>query len=150
VAERRLVVGVGNPLRGDDAAGVLVAAALDAADGVDVMVSDGDPGELIERWAGTDVVVIVDAMRGGRPVGEVLAVDVSDDPLPAGIRLGSSHHLGVAEAVELARALDRLPRRVVVVGIEGRAFGVGDPLSPRVEAAVPIAAALARDEVHRA
>ncbi len=48
----------------------------------------------------------------------------------------STHSFGVAEAVELARALGRLPARIVVFGIEGRDFAQGEGLSPDVDAAV--------------
>ena len=40
------------------------------------------------------------------------------------------------EAVELARELDRLPRRLVVYGIEGESFEAGEGLSPAVETTV--------------
>jgi hydrogenase maturation protease len=48
----------------------------------------------------------------------------------------SSHGLGVASAIEMARALGTLPRQVVVYAIEGERFGLGEDLSPRVAAAV--------------
>jgi len=51
----------------------------------------------------------------------------------------STHGIGVAGVLRLARALDRAPRRVVVVGIEGEDFGRGTGLSPAVVAAVPAA-----------
>ena len=51
-------------------------------------------------------------------------------------RPASTHLIGLADALELARALGRLPPRVVVYGIEGHRFGVGDPVSPAVAAAV--------------
>ena len=57
-------------------------------------------------------------------------------PLPAVFSRSSTHSFGVAEAVELARALGRLPARVVVFGIEGRDFTPGEGLSPDVDAAV--------------
>ena len=49
---------------------------------------------------------------------------------------GSTHALGVAEAIELGRALGRLPRRLLVFGIEGGSFDAGAGLSPEVERAV--------------
>ena len=48
----------------------------------------------------------------------------------------STHHLGVAEAVELGRSLGRLPDRREVIGIEGGWFGAGRGLSPEVRGAV--------------
>ena len=48
----------------------------------------------------------------------------------------STHAFGVADAVELARALDRLPERLDVYAIEGASFAAGAPLSPAVAAAI--------------
>ena len=48
----------------------------------------------------------------------------------------STHAFGVADAVELARALGRLPGRLDVYAIEGASFAAGDRLSPAVERAV--------------
>lgn len=134
-----LVIGVGNSMRGDDAVGPVVAASLGAQTNARVIVSDGDPGVLIELWEEAGRVVIVDAMASGRTAGDVLVFDASSTPLPAEMRLGSSHHLGVAEAVELARAIERLPESVIVVGIEGGSFEMGADLSPAVLSAVPSA-----------
>jgi hydrogenase maturation protease len=44
----------------------------------------------------------------------------------------SSHAFNVAEAIELARVLNRLPPRLVVYGVEGRRFDVGAGMSPEV------------------
>jgi hydrogenase maturation protease len=81
-------------------------------------------------------VVVVDAVRTGRPTGAVSVVDVATDPLPAHPGAGGSHGFGVAEAVELSRVLGRLPRRLVVVGVEAGTFGQGAALSREVERAV--------------
>jgi hydrogenase maturation protease len=56
--------------------------------------------------------------------------------LPAGLFRVSTHRFGLADALELARALGRLPPRVVVYGIEGSRFAPGRPMSPAVAAAV--------------
>jgi hydrogenase maturation protease len=44
----------------------------------------------------------------------------------------STHHFGLSEVIGLARALDRMPVRLRVYGIEGRSFGIGSALSPEV------------------
>jgi hydrogenase maturation protease len=49
----------------------------------------------------------------------------------------STHAFGLHEAIELARALHRLPRRVIVFAVEGRHFEAGATPSGEVEAAVP-------------
>jgi hydrogenase maturation protease len=81
--------------------------------------------------------VLVDAIRSGAPVGTIHRVDASEHPLPAPPWGSSSTHaIGVAEAIELARALGRLPAQVIVYGIEGSHFDAGVGLSKEVQAAI--------------
>jgi hydrogenase maturation protease len=141
---------VGNPDRGDDGVGpAVVARATPRLLGLvpPVRVLDcADPTELVHLWAGAGLTVVVDAVgaqRGERPGSLVLLRSgVGEPPLPSGIRCGAggTHALGLAEAVELARALDRLPRRLVVLGVRAAGFAPGEPLSPQVAAAVEAAA----------
>lgn len=56
--------------------------------------------------------------------------------MPADFAQNSTHAFGLAETVELARALGQLPRRLVVYLVEGEQFEVGTPISPRVAGAV--------------
>ena len=63
--------------------------------------------------------------------------------MPSSVFRGSTHAFGVGEVIELARALGRLPGRVIVYGVEGAEFAACDGLSPAVAAAVePLAAEL--------
>ncbi len=128
-----LVVGVGNRTRGDDAAGPEVAARVAALGlpGLEVVVHD-EPLALVEHLAAHDHVVVVDATAPRRTPGAVRVVHVGPTPLRPGTPAVGSHGLGVAEAVELARALGRLPARLTVVGVEGRAFGAGTEMSAEV------------------
>ncbi len=64
---------------------------------------------------------------------------------PPRVFRGSTHALGLGEAIELARALGRLPGRLLVYGVEGADFGTGEGLSPAVTAALgPLADELLR------
>ena len=69
------------------------------------------------------------------PAGALHRFEAGDTPLPSALFRVSTHRLGLAEAIELARTLGRLPPRVVVHGIEGARFDPGLPLSPDVAAA---------------
>jgi hydrogenase maturation protease len=125
------VVGVGNPDRGDDGAGPAVAALVPGAIAV-----DGELADLLDAWAGHDNVVVVDAMVSGRTPGTVVQLDAIAQRLPSGFSVASSHVLGLADAVELGRALGRLPQRLTVIGIEVESCALGERLSARVAAAV--------------
>jgi hydrogenase maturation protease len=135
-----MVVGVGNALRGDDGAGLEVARRVREradADGVLVRELEGEGVGLLDLWTGARAVVLVDSVRSGDAPGTVHRVDATGGPLPAGLRASTSTHaVGVAEAIELARALGRLPDRLVVYGIEGGRFDTGAELSPGVAAAI--------------
>ncbi|HET9019700.1 MAG TPA: hydrogenase maturation protease [Acetobacteraceae bacterium] len=134
---RALVIGIGNPDRGDDAVGLLVARLLAEALPPDVAVTEagGDALMLLERWRGADPVVLVDAAAPLSMPGTIHRLDPVAAPLPREIALGSTHAFGVAEAVELARALGRLPERMTIYAIEGASFAAGAVLTPVVAAA---------------
>jgi hydrogenase maturation protease len=132
------VVGVGNALRGDDAVGIAVAERVRGrvpAD-VDVVECEQEPSRLLDAWEGAELAVVVDACASGEEPGTIHRFDAGDRSLPARVFRSSTHAFGVGDAVELARALHRLPRRVVVYGVEGGQFAAGAGLSPEVESAV--------------
>lgn len=128
-----LVLGVGNRTRGDDGAGPCVAEQVAALGlpGVEVVV-ESEPLALIELMAGHDVVVVVDAVSAQGDPGRIHVWPVDSLPVRGTGRAIGSHGLGVRDAVELARALGRLPDRLTVVGVEGESFEVGTPVSEPV------------------
>lgn len=130
-----LVIGVGNRLRGDDAAGPLVADRLSGA-GVAAIEHSGEGAGLIEAWQDAAAVILVDATRSGAEPGTIRRFDAAAVTLPRGTFQYSSHLFGLAEAIETARLLDRLPPRLIVYGIEGARFDFGAPLSDPVALAV--------------
>lgn len=141
------VIGVGNRWRGDDGAGLETVRRLGRLPGeVEAICHEGDGSGLIELWRGADAVVVVDAVRSGAAPGTVHRFDAGAVPLPRTLGSGSSHAVGVAEAIELARSLDRLPRRVVVYGVEGVQFEAGARFSEAVAGAIdPLARRVASE-----
>ena len=146
---RAAVIAVGNPLRADDGAGAAVLARLAGRvpAGVQLLDTHGEPAELLDAWEGLERVVVVDAVRTGAVAGTVHTFDASSTPLPARTGAASTHGLGLAEALELGRALGRLPARGVVIGIEAGDDGHGAVLSPPVAAALDRAAGRVLDEL---
>ncbi len=137
-AALHVVVGVGNELRGDDAVGLAVAEQLrgHVPASVAVVPCEQEPSRLIDAWRGAASAVVVDAVRSGEPPGTLLRFDASEQALPGRVFRSSTHAFGVAEAIELSRALGTLPARVVVYGVEGGEFSTGTGLTPPVAAAV--------------
>jgi hydrogenase maturation protease len=135
-----VVIGVGSEYRGDDGIGPAVLAALGHAipAGVALVASDGEPTNLVETWTGAGTAIVVDAVVGnGTSAGALYRLDVTADngglPAPRGV---SSHDLGVGSAVELARALGRMPGTLIVHGMEGADFSHGVTMSPPVAARI--------------
>ncbi|MFP4635589.1 MAG: hydrogenase maturation protease, partial [Nitriliruptoraceae bacterium] len=108
-----LVVGLGHPDRGDDAAGWLVADLLERRAQLTVRRLCADPSTLLTEpwWLEARRVVLIDAVRTGAEPGTVHRFDL-DELLDASPVTGAgTHDLGIATTLRLARSLDRLPER---------------------------------------
>ncbi len=145
MTRRTLVVCIGNGLVADDAAGCAVHERLAAAgpfpDARLRLLGLGSL-ELLDELDGEDLLVLVDAVRFGAAPGTVHLREWSE--LPETPRAAVSvHGIGPAEALAMGRRLapERMPGRVVLVGIEGCCFDrVGEAMTPAVAAAVDRAA----------
>jgi hydrogenase maturation protease len=143
-----LVIGVGNEYRRDDGVGRAVVRALPPMpDGVKVMEASGDGADLMEAWRTAKAVILIDAVHSGAPPGTVYRLNAIARTVPSCFFRYSTHAFSVAEAVELARTLDRLPPLLVIYGIEGREFAAGTGLSPEVARAAVEVAKSVRAEV---
>ena len=138
MATRCLLIGVGNPDRGDDAIGPLVARAVRelAPPAVEVRELEGEGSAIFFALGDAQTVVIVDASRSGAPPGTVERIDAWEAALPASSSETSTHAFGLAAAIELARALGALPPRCILYGVEGASFRAGEALSPPVGRAI--------------
>ncbi len=134
---RAVVVGVGNEFRRDDGIGPVVLAALAnrVGPGVTLALSDGEPTQLFDAWAGLPLAVVIDAVKC-EPSTPGL-VHRSALPIALGPGGSNTHGLGVPEAIRLAEVLDRAPHRLVVYAVEAADLGFGVGLSDAVAQAVP-------------
>ncbi|MGI9343999.1 MAG: HyaD/HybD family hydrogenase maturation endopeptidase [Gammaproteobacteria bacterium] len=138
---RYVVLAIGNILLSDDGVGAKVLEKLQLSGRVPLSARLVDGGTLgfalaaeLEDCAG---LVVVDASHMSAPAGTVcrFAGDAMDVQLS---RLGRSvHEVGLADAIDIARLTDQLPRRRLLIGIEPATTDWGEELSPAVEAAVP-------------
>src|SRR3989339_468138 len=133
-----LVIGVGNAYRGDDAVGLIVAQHLkkQILDHVNILEESTDGSVLMELWKNYDAVIIIDAVCSGAKPGTLHRFNAYTQPIPSKYFHYSTHAFGVAEAVELAGVLRKLPQILIVYGIEGKCFEAGVRLSEEVEKAV--------------
>jgi len=129
-----LVIGVGNPNRGDDGSGLEVARALKPrlAGKARVEECSSEGIALLELWRDADRVLVVDAVVSGAVPGTVHRFEAGDGFSPGVHPATSTHGLSLAEAVALGRGLGCLPRQLVVYGIEVGGLDVGASLSPPV------------------
>jgi hydrogenase maturation protease len=140
------LIGYGHPDRGDDAAGPAVARRLKGLlpRRVEVLEVMGDGTALMEAWSGADRIVVIDAVVSGAPAGTLHRLDGRLLADSNELRFTSSHSLGLKEAIRLARVLDRLPREMEILGIEGKSFDAGSPAGPEVQRGIERAVALLR------
>jgi hydrogenase maturation protease len=162
-----VVVGIGNPILGDDGIGWRVVeeverrwvaeprAGLEPPPVTFMCVSLGGLS-LMERLVGAGRAILVDAVRtGDRPVGTVFAIPLAELVEGASGHLDNAHDASLPVALAAGRSLGAdLPAEITVVGIEAlRVDEFGEELSPPVAAARPAAvdavlAILRRDAGH--
>jgi hydrogenase maturation protease len=152
---RTIVIGLGNPLLGDDGVGWRVAdevegrllAAREAGgNALDVEIERLGVGglRLMECLTGYEVAILVDAAElPDRPLGEVRSCALDDLDCHAAGHLDSAHDASLRTALALARRLGaNLPERIDTVTVQAhRTDEFSEELSPAVLAAVPAAAA---------
>jgi hydrogenase maturation protease len=151
VPERPLVIGIGNENRRDDRCGLDVVRSLRDRGPTPARIVEGgdDATTLLDLWDGVARVVVVDAMRSGRPPGTVHRFEVDPESPPGALPVTSTHGLSLNEAIGLGRALGRLPRSLVVYGIEVGDVSPGSGLTPPVAVGVPRAVDQIAEELAR-
>ena len=136
-----VIIGIGNPMRRDDGIGPAAVACLERTDlagaGPELLTLGGEPTGLLEAWQRRWRTIVIDAARSDATAGTIHRVEVGADPLPPWAAGSSSHSAGLAEAVALGRALDRLPEHLIVFGVEAADVSLGEGLSGEVRAALP-------------
>ena len=136
------IIGIGNLLRRDDAAGRLLASRIKKDfPALDIIELDGEMTSLMEAWEGVDEAIVIDAIQSESKPGSIYCLDVSEEPLPAFCQQSSTHGFGLAEAIELSRTFASLPQKMTVYGIEAMDLQSGEGLSSAVAQAV--------DELHQ-
>jgi len=141
---RTLVLGLGNPIMGDDAVGLRVAQEvrrrLGEASHVRVEECCSAGISLLDRLVECDALVVVDALRCALQPGTVLSPTLEE--LPRQPVTADFHAMGLPGMLELGRHLGlSMPQRVAIIGVAVAGdFTASDTLSPEVERAVASAA----------
>ena len=150
-----LVLGLGQSLRGDDAAGLEAVRFWQqtyprTAGQVNVILSELPGMGLLDLLDGMESAVLVDAVHGEAAPGSLHRV--APEKLESFTSASASAHgWGVAETLHLGRMLypELDSYRITLIGIEAGSLGMGPGLSPAVQAALPVAAKMIEKEVQK-
>lgn len=131
-----IVIGIGNSLRNDDGVGLRVAHMIGdmAIKGVSVVEGIGDGYSLVDIWSKHDRAIVIDCTVSGNTPGKLFRFDALREEIPADLFNGySTHSISVAEALELGKVLGKIPKNLIIYGIEGKDLSPGEILTPEVE-----------------
>jgi len=134
------VIVVGNDLYGDDGVGNAVLRALEQIpDMLDAELIDGatDALGLIDHFSDTDHVIIVDAAQMGEKPGTVKIFSKEEVKLKIKMDHLSVHGISLAETFDIAQAVDSLPEKITIIGIEPKNIGISQNLSDVVMQSIP-------------
>jgi hydrogenase maturation protease len=147
-----IVIGLGNPLMGDDGIGLELLARLqrDWSFVPDVIFLDGGTWgmNLLPAIEDAGQVLFLDAVNAGRDPGTPLRLERSGIPRWLSIKL-SPHQIDLREVLALAELRGTLPDQTVVVGVQPGSIDLRTSLSPEAVSGLDQAAELARSTLER-
>ncbi|MBE0472926.1 HyaD/HybD family hydrogenase maturation endopeptidase [Rhodoferax sp.] len=137
---RAVVLGIGNTILSDEAAGVRAVEALEQAWHVpdNVLLIDGGTSgmEMIEDLSNLDFLLVIDVVLTGAAPGTL--VKIAGDEIPVFFRDKlSPHQIGLPDVLASLELLDAIPKEIVVLGVEPISLELGMEMTPTVAAAIP-------------
>jgi hydrogenase maturation protease len=153
---KTIVIGLGNPILGDDGVGWKVAEKIEQqlCHDQSVVVECLSLGgiSLMEHLIGYQRAILIDAFNLDEPLGSILILKLSELPNYSAFHVTSVHDTSLQNAIELGRSMGaELPDDVTVVGISTKPiYDFGESLSPQVAAAVSQAAQIVLSVVKQA
>jgi hydrogenase maturation protease len=151
---KTLIIGLGNPILGDDGVGwcVVEEVAKKTNGNLDIEVDYASLGglSLMERLTGSERVILVDSIfTAKKPVGTVSQFTLTDLPDLSAGHSASAHDTSLRNALNVGRSMHiDLPEdeNVFIVAIEAKAvYDFSQELSPAVAGAVPQAVRMVTD-----
>jgi hydrogenase maturation protease len=140
---KTVVIGLGNPILGDDGVGWVVAEEvrrqLTPGSGVDVDCLSLGGISLMEHLIGYERAILIDAFVSDEEVGSIILSKLDELPNDSAFHLTSAHDMSLQNAMELGGQMGaKLPQDVTVVGISAKhIYDFSEELSPLVTKAVP-------------
>lgn len=135
-----VVLGIGNTILSDEAAGVRAVEALEKAFQMpaNVLVIDGGTSgmEMIEDLSNVDFLIVIDVVKTGAAPGTVVKIAGADIPVFFRNKL-SPHQIGLPDVLASLELLDAIPKEIVVLGVEPISLELGMDMTPTVAATIP-------------
>ena len=138
---RAVVLGIGNTILTDEAAGVRAVELLEQRYRVpdNVLVIDGGTSgmEMIEDLSDLDFLIVIDVVKTGQAAGTV--VKIAGDEIPVFFRRKlSPHQIALPDVLASLELLDAMPKEIIVLGVEPISLELGMEMTDTVAAKVPL------------
>ncbi len=147
---RAVVLGIGNTILTDEAAGVRAVELLEQGYQIpeDVLVIDGGTSgmEMIEDLSDLDFLIVIDVVKTGAAPGTV--VKIAGDEIPVFFRRKlSPHQIALPDVLASLELLDAMPKEIVVLGVEPISLELGMEMTPTIAEQVPVLVEMAVAEL---
>ena len=137
---RAVVLGIGNTILTDEAAGVRVVEALERGYALpaNVLAIDGGTSgmEMIEDLSDLDFLIVVDVVKTGAAPGTVVKIDGADIPVFFRSKL-SPHQIALPDVLASLELLGTMPKEIVVLGVEPISLELGMEMTTTVAERIP-------------
>lgn len=147
---RAVVLGIGNTILTDEAAGVRAVEALELAYRLppEVLAIDGGTSgmEMIEDLSGLDLLIVLDVVKTGAAPGTVVKIAGGEIPVFFRGKL-SPHQIALPDVLASLELLGTMPKEIVVLGVEPVSLELGTELTPSVAEKIPVLVAMAAAEL---
>ena len=138
---RAVVLGIGNTILTDEAAGVRAVELLEQRYRVpdNVLVIDGGTSgmEMIEDLSDLDFLIVIDVVKTGAAPGTVVKIAGQEIPVFFRRKL-SPHQIGLPDVLASLELLDAMPKEIIVLGVEPISLELGMEMTDTVAAKVPL------------
>ena len=148
-----LIAGIGNVLLGDDGVGPFAIKVLESQFQFqeNVELADlGTPGlDLPLYLSCADAVILIDSARFGGETGSIRLFRKEEILKTAPLTRINRHSPALVESIALADLIGKLPRELLLIGVKGKRFDPGSPMSSPVRQCMPHIIDAVRRELYR-
>ena len=135
---RIAIIGIGNPMMGDDGIGPRLISKLEGSElGVDLIDMGTGGMQLVHVLAGYGSVIIVDSADMGLAPGESRVFSPEEVVSLKETRAYSLHDWDLMRSIEISRELGEAPETILIMAVQPGSLAMGEGLSPEVERRLP-------------